>query len=78
MTPSTYNVVGLLLVMAGVLILFRYGMPYRVRRGGQSSLLLNQTDTANLKQEKLYGVLGWIGLAFVVAGTACQIIANVL
>jgi hypothetical protein len=28
--------------------------------------------------DRIYGVLGWIGLAFVVAGTIAQIVGNVL
>jgi hypothetical protein len=51
-------------------------MPYRVRTGGASALLLEQTDTDALRQEKRYDILGWIGLVFVVCGATCQIIAN--
>jgi hypothetical protein len=28
------NIAGLLLALAGVLLLFRYGMPYQLRTGG--------------------------------------------
>jgi hypothetical protein len=38
--------------------------------------MLTQRDTADLKQERWFDVLGWIGLALVIAGTTCQIIAN--
>ena len=51
-------------------------MPYRIRRGGVSFLALEQRDTADLKQERLYDLLGLIGLVLVIAGTLCQIIAN--
>ena len=62
---------------SGVLLLFRYGTPYRVRRGGASFLILNDTDKAYLKQEKLYDALGLLGLALVILGTVCQIVANI-
>ena len=62
--------------MVGVLPLFRYGMPYRVRRGGASFLILNDTDKADLKQEKLYDALGLLGLVLVILGTVCQIVAK--
>ena len=76
-SPSTWNIVGLVCVMVGVLLLFRYGMPYRVRRGGASFLILNDTDKADLKQEKLYDALGLLGLVLVILGTVCQIVANI-
>jgi hypothetical protein len=74
-SPSTWNIVGLVCVMVGVLLLFRYGMPYRVRRGGASFLILNDTDKADLKQEKLYDALGLLGLVLV--HSVCQIVANI-
>ena len=52
-------------------------MPYRVRRGGASFLILNDTDKADLKQEKLYDALGLLGLVLVILGTVCQIVANI-
>ena len=77
-SSSSWNIVGLLLVAAGVLILFRHGMPYRVRTGGVSVLALNQTDADAIKLEKRYAVLGWIGVALILLGTACQIVASLL
>jgi hypothetical protein len=38
--PAALNIAGLVITMAGVLLLFRYGMPYRVRTDGQSALIL--------------------------------------
>ena len=62
MSTQAWNILGLLCATAGVLLLFRYGMPYRVRRGGESLLTLNQRDLDDLKQERLYDGLGWVGL----------------
>ncbi len=76
-TPAAaWNITGLILVLVGVLILFRYGMPYRARRGGARFLVLAQKDEADLKQERRYDVLGWVGLVLVVVGTGAQIIAS--
>jgi hypothetical protein len=57
-------------------MLFVFGMPYRVRRGGMTLLALEGTDEADLKQEKIFDLLGWIGLLLVTGGTICQIIAD--
>ena len=74
--PRGWNVTGLILALAGILLLFRYGMPYRTRDNGVQYIITSQIDQTDLKWERLYDVLGWLGLAFVIIGTACQIISN--
>ena len=76
MGAHTWNIVGLVLVSVGVIVLFAFGMPYRVLRGGASFLILEQRNAADLKQERLFDVLGWIGLSLVIVGTIRQIVAN--
>ena len=76
MTAQAWNILGLVLVLFGILLLFRFGMPYLVPSGGSSSLLLSDTDEEKLKQENRYGILGWIGLTLTVCGTLAQIKAN--
>ena len=66
---------GLSINLLGVLILFRYGMPYRVETKGQSALLLEQDDQEAIAAERIYRRLGYLGLCFVVAGTGIQIAA---
>jgi hypothetical protein len=77
MSAAAWNIAGLVLVLVGVLLLFRYGMPYRVRTGGDQFIILEQKDQNDIEAEKLYGALGWIGLALVVCGTAFQVAANI-
>jgi len=64
---------GLVATLIGVVLLFRYGMPYRVRTGGASHLLLEETDHQAQAEEKRFSVLGWIGLTLIIAGAAAQI-----
>ena len=78
MSAAYWNVVGLMLVFVGVIILFRYGMPYRLRRGGASYILREKVDKDDLKQEKFYDFLGWIGLILISAGTLAQIRASLM
>ena len=73
------NSVGLLLTIVGVLLLFRYGMPYQVRTGGMKLIQFevgNSPDQKQIKRERRYDLLGWVGLICIVVGTVCQIIAN--
>jgi hypothetical protein len=77
MSAACWNITGLLLALAGILLLFRYGMPYRVRSGGAIHLILEQTDDAEIKAEKRYAIFGWIGLTLIVVGTLFQIAASI-
>jgi len=65
---------GLFLNLAGVVLVFRYGMPYRVRTDGKSAItvLLSDSDEKRRK-ERRYDVLGWLGLGFMVIGTILQV-----
>jgi hypothetical protein len=74
----TLNVVGLILALAGVLLLFGFGMPFQVRTGGHSALLLEEEDQKQIALERRYDRLGWVGLVCIVLGTVCQIIANLV
>jgi hypothetical protein len=73
------NSVGLLLTLVGVVLLFRYGMPYQVRTGGVRLIQFevgNPPDQKQIKLERRYDLLGWVGLICIVVGTVCQIITN--
>ena len=64
---------GLVLSLIGVLLLFRYGMPYRVRTRGQPIRVAISSDPRAATLERRYEMLGWLGLFLVVLGTICQI-----
>jgi drug/metabolite transporter (DMT)-like permease len=78
MTYQLWNILGVILLFVGVLLLFFFGMPYRTRRGGASYIIMRETDKADLKQEKLFDVFGWVGLTFMLAGTAAQVYSSYL
>jgi hypothetical protein len=73
-----WNVAGLFLSLIGILLLFRYGMPYRVRSKGESVVVARGVDEEGLRLDWIYGVWGWIGLVLVVAGTFAQIVGNLI
>jgi hypothetical protein len=77
MSAATWNILGLVLVMVGVLDLFVFGMPFRVPTGGAVHLILEQKNEREARIDRLFVLLGYVGIVFVIAGTACQIAANI-
>jgi hypothetical protein len=77
MSAANWNIAGSVLTLVGLLILFRYGMPYRVRTGGVNYIITEQIDESELKTDRWYEFLGWVGLVMAVGGTLCQIAANI-
>jgi len=77
MSPRVLNVCGLLCNLVGVLLLFRYGMPYRIATGGRLFRWeLNATDEQIRRRDLLYRFLGWIGVVAIVVGTGLQVWAT--
>jgi hypothetical protein len=72
------NIVGLALNMIGVLILFRWGMPFRMTTGGRISLVLEQTDAGAAMLDQIYAICGWVGLVMLIIGTLLQIVAALM
>jgi hypothetical protein len=73
MTPAL-NASGLFANLSGVLLLFRYGMPYRVSTGGSSIYVSSSTDPKELATDQRYKRLGLLGLGLIVLGTFAQIV----
>jgi hypothetical protein len=69
------NIAGLLMSLAGVVLLFQHGMPYRVRTGGSSIYVSSTSDPKEARAERRDGVFGWLGLILIIPGTAAQIAA---
>jgi hypothetical protein len=63
--------------LSGVILLFRYGVPCRVRTGGDVPRVVQQRDPKVVEAEDRYEVLGNLGLALIALGTVVQIIAFV-
>ena len=62
------NVIGLLLNLAGVLILFRWGMPFRVVLRPAS-----QVNTAgDIALDNVYTICGYAGLSLLLIGVSCK------
>jgi hypothetical protein len=61
--------------LLGVILLFVFGMPFRVRTGGRPFVPLEQQT---VRAERWHTFLGWLGFALLVLGTFAQIDANLL
>lgn len=72
------NLVGLSLELVGVVILFRFGMPFHVPTGGAEAIISSRHYPQVIALERVYEVLGYVGLALLVVGTLLQISAVVL
>jgi hypothetical protein len=70
---KTLSIIGLVATLAGVLLLFRYGMPFRVHSPEGEYIITEQADPAELRLDARYKCRGYFGLALVVIGTGFQI-----
>jgi drug/metabolite transporter (DMT)-like permease len=78
MPAGWWSIAGLVVSLIGVLLLFRYGMPYQLRTGGQPIRVVISHDPRAATLERRYDMLGWLGLFLIVLGTICQIVGAVL
>ena len=72
MTAANLNILGLIANLVGVVLLFRYGMPYRVPYRG-SFILREDDDADEPKRDAVYKRLGYLGLLLIIVGTGLQI-----
>jgi hypothetical protein len=69
------NTAGLGASLVGVILLFRYGMPYHIDTGG-GHMIVTESTPEILKAAALYRKIGFVGLGLIIAGTLLQIVAN--
>jgi hypothetical protein len=72
------TVIGLLASLGGVIILFRWGMPFRAPSGGYTTLAGGPASPAVVKIESIYAICGWVGLCLLILGAALQILATLM
>lgn len=74
MVAAWCTTIGLILSFVGVIVLFFFAMPYRIRTGGADPLYGDQVDHNAIRREALHGKLAWVGVGLVAAGTIAQIV----
>lgn len=71
-TPAYLNIGGLVLDIIGVIILFRFGLPADIRRGGIRSLDLGNPDPEEADKARRYDCWAWFGLTILIVGFLAQ------
>ena len=75
MTPFAWNATGIVMATIGVLLLFRFGMPFRLSTSEGDYIVTNESADPAWK-EPTYKALGYVGLFGVVFGATCQLISS--
>jgi hypothetical protein len=75
-SPSAWSMAGLAVNLVGVFLLFRFGIPYYVRTGGEISIIIEQIDHQQAAKENRAAFVGWFGLVLVCLGTIMQMIGS--
>jgi hypothetical protein len=73
MSAQLLNTAGIVLALVGVIALFRYGMPFKVKTGGVTYIITDAVDENEKRLEARYALYGYLGLFAIVTGTALQI-----
>ncbi len=72
MSNAEISAIGLLLDIIGVLLLWRFGLPPKLRRGGVSFFVLEQKDENEAKKARLYDRIAHVAIFLIVLGFALQ------
>jgi len=70
------NTSGLILSFVGVVLLFRYGIPYRVSQLNEGSIFSDPPTARDIALNRKHKRLGWTGLVLIAMGTIFQIVAT--
>jgi hypothetical protein len=74
-----FNVAGLMANLAGVILLFRYGMPFRVPSKGRIVRVLSGPPNQDeIKEDRHHARLGLLGLGLIILGTFAQIVGAII
>lgn len=70
------SIAGLVFDIVGVGLIFKFGLPPSVSRGGTAALLLEENDARESDKAALFDVLGSVGLFLLIIGFAAQAIGT--
>ena len=67
---------GLVLDIAGAILLWKYGLPESISREGTITLSIGQVDEAEVAKAKTYDCWSKLGLTLLILGFIFQLISN--
>ena len=73
---ASLTIVGLVMNLIGVILLFRYGMPYRVSQLNEGSTFDDPPTPRDTQLNRRHKRFGWTGLIAIIIGTFLQVAAN--
>jgi hypothetical protein len=76
MNANYINSIGLLFDIAGVLVLFKYGLPSEVSKEGSIGIAFQGTDLDEVKKWKKYDCWSKFGLSIILIGFLLQLSSN--
>ena len=76
--PAILNSIGLGLDIIGAVLIFIYGLPAPVKRGGIKSLDLIEIDENEKRMALFYNRMSAAGLVLLITGFLLQLISNFL
>ena len=72
---QAWNIAGIILATLGVIGLFVFGAPFRVRgRGRNITFTSDNRNQVEDSRDCLFDIGGWTSLVVAVVGAACQIV----
>jgi hypothetical protein len=75
-TGNCINGIGLILDIAGALLLWRFGLAPSIDRSGTTHIITEQVDEAEVRKGKRYDRFGRTGIALLVLGFVFQLASN--
>jgi hypothetical protein len=75
LSSASWTVLSVVLGIAGLLLLFRYGMPFRIESGGHDTVVVGAANPVEEERlDRRYKRFGYLGLMLTIAGGICQIL----
>lgn len=78
MNLFTFNNLGLLLDIIGVILVWKFGVPNNIRPEGESFLLIGKGNKKEIQKTKIYKIWQTIGLILIILGFVFQFVGNII
>ena len=78
MSAVTISSIGLVLDIIGAILLWKYGLPEAINRGGEQFLTLEQSDENEAAKARRYDWYSKVALTLLIMGFALQLAGNYL